>query len=418
MAILRQHSALLIAAWLTAGCDEPSSQETVPPSTPDASECADGFERTDSGGCVPILPDEPCPPGQMAVPGETSCRPVAPCGAAPWGDIPIDPAGQFVDASYPGTDSDGSSAHPWRTIGEALLAASDGDVVAIAAGRYAEAVRIERPARLWGRCPELVVIAREAADSDSALVVSASNVEVHQLSVTGGRYPAVHVEEGPDVILDRLWIHDVDNVGISVRLIADPTGLTIRDTLVEQTASAGMQVFGGLEVERCVVRDQRSNALGPGGAGIRALPANMTVTPTPVEIRGSVLERTLGQGVFSMSTDLQVTGTVIRDIRPLDSKYGDGISVVGFEGNTSAEIRDSYVEGCERVAVAAFGADIFVGDTTLECNPIDLNGEQLLGSAADPVAFAFHDLQGNVCGCAAERWPCQLVSNGLAPPEP
>lgn len=405
------------AVWLAAGCSTASSQETAAPDAGNPGSCAEGFIRTDHGGCMPLLPDEPCPSGQMALPGETTCRPVAPCGAAPWGEIPIEPDGQFVDASYPGTDSDGSAAHPWRTIGDAVLAASDGDLVAIAAGNYAEAVHVERPLRLWGRCPELVVIDRELSGSEPALWVSASNSEVHQLSLTGGFAPSVDVEDSRDVLLDRLWIHDVDSVGVSVRVTVEPTRVTIRDSLVEQTASAGLQSFGELRVERCVVRDQRGNEMHPGGAGIRALAVAETVASSRLEIQGSVFERNLGQAVLSMGVDLHVAGAVVRDIRPFEARYGDGISIIGFSGGTRAEIRQSYVEGCQRVALAAFGADMFVGDTTMECNPIDLNGERLLYTEHDPLPFAFHDLQGNVCGCGPQRWPCQLVSNGLVPPE-
>src|SRR4051812_34995704 len=41
---------------------------------PDA--CAPGFMAKDSA-CWPELPKSACPVGQMALPGETSCRPVA-----------------------------------------------------------------------------------------------------------------------------------------------------------------------------------------------------------------------------------------------------------------------------------------------------------------------------------------------------
>src|SRR5262245_28798607 len=67
--------------------------------------CAMGFEADDDG-CTPILP-EMCPPGTMALMGETRCREVAPCPSATWGDAPVAGDTQFVDQNYPGTDSDG-----------------------------------------------------------------------------------------------------------------------------------------------------------------------------------------------------------------------------------------------------------------------------------------------------------------------
>src|SRR5262245_54483601 len=53
---------------------------------PDA--CGEGFMPDGKDGCEAILPPEPCPKGMMAVPGETACREVAPCGEGTWGNIP------------------------------------------------------------------------------------------------------------------------------------------------------------------------------------------------------------------------------------------------------------------------------------------------------------------------------------------
>src|SRR6185503_8493406 len=74
--------------------------------------CASGFEWAD-GSCEPLLPDAPCDAGELAVPGEASCHPVATCGAGPWGDIPVEPNTEHVDRTYGGADSDGSPDKPW-----------------------------------------------------------------------------------------------------------------------------------------------------------------------------------------------------------------------------------------------------------------------------------------------------------------
>ena len=56
------------------------------------------------GGCDAVLPSELFPPGTMAVPGDTACH-----EAAPWCGIPALATTQYVDASYPGSDGDGSN---------------------------------------------------------------------------------------------------------------------------------------------------------------------------------------------------------------------------------------------------------------------------------------------------------------------
>src|SRR5262245_39564790 len=99
--------------------------------------CGAGFEPDDAMGCEPILPPEPCPAGQMAVPGESICHAVMECGAGTWGDIPVDATTVYVDASYPGLDSDGSSQRPFTTISDAVDAAASGALIAVESGSYA-----------------------------------------------------------------------------------------------------------------------------------------------------------------------------------------------------------------------------------------------------------------------------------------
>src|SRR5262245_60901894 len=48
-------------------------------------DCPSGFGPDDAGGCVAVLPPAPCEKGKMAVPGQDTCQPVAPCGAGTWG---------------------------------------------------------------------------------------------------------------------------------------------------------------------------------------------------------------------------------------------------------------------------------------------------------------------------------------------
>jgi hypothetical protein len=86
--------------------------------------CGVGFEANDAGGCDAVMPDRPCGPGLVALPGETSCREIAPCGTGRWADdLPDEPGTQFVDGSFTGT-SDGSEAMPWKTVQEGVDSSS------------------------------------------------------------------------------------------------------------------------------------------------------------------------------------------------------------------------------------------------------------------------------------------------------
>src|SRR5262245_38384618 len=115
--------------------------------------CAAGFEADGTGGCRAILPAEPCPKGSMAVPGETSCREVSPCGRGKWGERPPPTGALYVDAAYLGGDGDGSEAKPYTTIEDAVLSAPRGATVVVAEGSYAEHVDLNAPITLRGRCP-------------------------------------------------------------------------------------------------------------------------------------------------------------------------------------------------------------------------------------------------------------------------
>src|SRR6185436_4422408 len=95
--MLRLHSAgASVAVAMLLGCSGGSSGPSdagadagQAPGIPEGA-CAAGFTPDGSGGCVATVPSTPCGAGLMAVPGETACREVMPCGAAPWGDIPVD----------------------------------------------------------------------------------------------------------------------------------------------------------------------------------------------------------------------------------------------------------------------------------------------------------------------------------------
>ena len=115
--------------------------------------CAEGFVSDAAGGCDPILPEENCSDGRMALPGETSCRALMDCGSGRWGNIPLEPGTLYVDQAAP-SGGDGSEAAPFASVLAAVAAANDGGMIAIAEGTYVGDVPVTGKAvRLWGRCP-------------------------------------------------------------------------------------------------------------------------------------------------------------------------------------------------------------------------------------------------------------------------
>ncbi|HZO15595.1 MAG TPA: DUF1565 domain-containing protein, partial [Polyangiaceae bacterium] len=208
--------------------------------------CADGFVHDGEYGCSPILPEAPCPPGRIAVPGDTMCRPVMPCGAGKWGDIPVDGSTEYVDAAYTGVESDGSESRPWKTIGAAVAAAASNAIVAVARGSYVEDVAVSgKPVKLWGVCPDEVELVGTGVE-DGALFIGAfaSGSEVHGLAMRGAGLAVVH-SGSEAVIFDRVWVHDAAWVGIYSDGQLGPTSFVMRGSLVESNHEYGVLVIDG-----------------------------------------------------------------------------------------------------------------------------------------------------------------------------
>ncbi len=344
----------------------------VPPSL-----CGDGFTSDGAGGCAPVLLAEPCAAGTMAVPGEgachavgavepptcprgalasvgeSACHEVAPCGAAPWGTIPVDATTVYVDAAYGATDGDGSAAKPFRTIAEGLARAPSGGILAIAAGRYVESVALQaKPVKLWGRCPSMVSV--EASGAAPALVVrgaASAGAEAHQLAFSGpGRGVAVSQTSG--VVLDRVWIHDTGSEGLT-------TGgeVLLRASLVERTVGAGVHVSGSaVTIDESVLRDVQPDAADDYGHGALVDQAGSLV------VTASVIERDVDALVSAEASDVLVDGSVLRDgLAHADGRLGDGISAVSLGGRAShVTLRGSTLARTRHAGIFAIASEVAV----------------------------------------------------------
>src|SRR5262245_43627725 len=247
--------------------------------------CGEGFVHDGDRGCERILPDAPCPPGLMAVPGETVCREVAPCAAGTWGDIPVEPDTEYVDASYLGMDSDGSALKPWTTIQSAVNAASPGAIVAIAAGSYLEDVLVSgKTVRLWGVCPRDVEVVGTGAEIGALLILTgAAATEVRNVAIRGGAVGVVS-SGSLDVVLDRVWVHDNASRGVNVQGDLGPTGIALNASLVEDNNEFGFFLEGtDATVEASVIRTTQP-VQGLFGRGVNARSDTSTGVPATLVV--------------------------------------------------------------------------------------------------------------------------------------
>jgi hypothetical protein len=354
------------AADALDAADEAESAVGEPAGIP-ASSCATGFESDGARGCRAILPSDACGPGTMAIPGDAVCRDVAPCADGTWGDVPVEASTQFVDASFGGT-SDGSASAPWKTIRQAVVAATPGAIVAVAAGSYVESITLAKPVRLWGRCPSKVEIAGATATSAVVSIVKgADGTIVRGLAIRGGRV-GVFQAGSRDVVLDRLWIHDGAGRGVSTQGDASTVVATLSDSLVERRAEAAVFVGAtSVTIERTEIRDTQPDATGKYGQGIEVEDIGGTARASVI-VRASVVATSHSEGVRDFGSDLTIEGSVVRDTAPraLDGKFGFGIDVeddLGLRGTLT--LRGSIVESNVETGVIVDGSNATIEATVV-----------------------------------------------------
>ncbi|WP_437985174.1 right-handed parallel beta-helix repeat-containing protein [Sorangium sp. So ce117] len=349
--------------------------------------CGEGFASDGNGGCAAILPQEECPEGQMAIPGETSCREVAPCGDGPWGDIAVEANTQFVDQAYAGGDSDGTRMKPWTTIQRGIDEAVDGAIVAVTDGSYAEDVEIRGKAvRLWGRCPGLVEIRGRDRSADAVLVIgdAATETEIRRLAVTG-EGAGLRVWGAHDVTIEQVWVHDTGDLGIAAdKATSGGTSMALRGSLVEQSRAAGVLVFGSdATIESTVVRANQPNADGELGWGIVVRDARGRGARASAIVRACVVEQNHDVGVSVLGSDVTIEASVVRATQPsADGWGGRGISVLDDDDTGergSVTVRACLVEQNHEVGVLVIGSDATIEASVVRATQPHADGTWGLG---------------------------------------
>lgn len=348
-------------ALMGGGC-QPAG---VPPG-----DCAAGFVADMLGGCTAVMPAQPCTKGSIATPGDELCRPVAPCAAGTWGDIPVDAATEHVDASYMVGDSDGTSAKPWPTIGAAIAAASPGAIVAVGAGSYVEDLVVDKPLRVWGRCPQMVeLVGTTVGLAAMFLSTGADASEIRDLSITG---PALGIllSGAQDVLFDRLWVHDTPARGVGVEATLGPTSFTMARSLVEWTREFGVYLSATqATLDAVAVRDTQLGVAEGDGVGVMIRDDTVTGDPSSAVVRGSVLERNAYTSSFVVNSHAIFEGVLVRDTQPAqDGRFGRGIAVAfnpAFGIPASAEVRASVLENNREVGLFVVGATTLIETTVV-----------------------------------------------------
>lgn len=310
--------------------------------------CANGFVL-DSGGCRAVLPEEKCARGTFAVPGETACHLVAPCGEGLWYDAPA--SAIHVDGSSSAAMPDGTIASPFPKLQDALDAAPEGATIALADGVYAEAIAIHKKVEIVGRCPTKVSI--EAPEGSFAALDVQAPSTLRRLAITAPSL-GISVYETEDVIGDQLWIHDTGSVAFDVERKTKTASAKLTHSLVEAAGWAGVIGIGGkVDVDSSVVRDIHRIDDGKRGIGIFARPQG--TESGSLRVTGSLVERVRQWGIATQDTPMDLRATLVRTVAE-DAELGIGIVVAPQPGTTPAAPISVHLDGVVVEDVVGGGA--------------------------------------------------------------
>jgi hypothetical protein len=233
-----------------------------------------------------------------------------------------------------------------------------------------------------------------------------------------------------DGIIEDTLVRDVEaqvtdgkfGRGINVQIYQDaphvPASAQVRRCRVERTYEGGVVVLAAqLTMEDTTIVDTRPRPLDQrGGRGVIVQRHPQLDYTADVTLKRCLIQGSHEAGIGVQGGRLLLEDSRVQDTRPsqLDGSLGDALVVQEvLDDGSSITVRRTLLQGSARAGVANFDGSVTISDTTLECNPIHLDGEQVNGGD-----FTFADEGGNVCGCAGETTPCKVSSSQLSPPPP
>lgn len=254
-----------------------------------------------------------------------------------------------------------------------------------------------------GRC-----IASQDLNGRPRVSVSSSHLERCQQGIFAA---------GADLTVEATEIRDMRSRGVNVQsgTAGASATATLRTTLIERPHDIGVAAFGAdLTMDRVVVSSVLPAVTHAGGNPVWIQYDNTAKRAAKATIIASTLQDGSETGLANYGADVTVTSTLIRRIkvRPLDLSYGDGLLVTRYIVDAKSTVNGLRVEAAARAAVSNFGGTIALASTVLECNGIDLDGEE------EGSPFTFDNSGDNVCGCDGSVVTCQVQSTALRPPSP
>lgn len=148
----------------------------------------------------------------------------------------------FVDKSATGSE-EGTSNHPYHSIGKALKNAKEGTDVHISKGTYKENITIPKGVKLFGKKKDIGDVVIKASNEDKPAVAMKHQTELNFLTIEGGRH-GVRILEDAKAKIYKVNIKKSDRDGIHIDAASrDKKHRALIDTVeVKESARAGIFV--------------------------------------------------------------------------------------------------------------------------------------------------------------------------------
>ncbi|HHH27491.1 MAG TPA: DUF1565 domain-containing protein, partial [Polyangiaceae bacterium] len=195
--------------------------------------------------------------------------------------------------------------------------------------------------------------------------------------------------------------------------------LTIRGGRIERARQGALVISGSTAtIESLAVLDTQPTGTGGLGVAVSVLTEWKTGVGASAEMSQLVVDGAHAGGIVVGGGDLTISDVVVRNIKKqVDvDDFGDGIgaasTIVWIPDvlPTSLDITRATIEGAPRAGISNFGSEVTVSGSFLDCNAIDLDGENL------DIDFVFTDAGGNDCGCGDDRSECKVLTTDIEPP--
>lgn len=265
----------------------------------------------------------------------------------------------YVNGSNAGAEQ-GTAASPFRTVQAAIDAAGAGDVIRVAAGTYAENVRIERKAIVleggyssaWVRDVAANTTTLAGPGGNAVVTLIEADATIDGFRITGGRGST---EELPYAYHGG-GIYSRDGSPTIRNNLIEGNDIRSADPPSDYNLGGGIYVYGAARAT--ILNNTIRNNFAGRGAGIAVVGQAALIQGNVVEGNTAVGDH--GGGLFVAVVNAQITQNVLRGNEVgRDLGYGWGGGLIFLGSGNSAEI--SFNTVYDNFA-AAYGAGEFIDE--------------------------------------------------------